>query len=737
MLRPRTPLGNSRPGRHSTLPVAAVLATLAASIVGVAAYGPTQAGAADVAATVRLSATADAFVSPYAPHRTTGSADYLTAGSRSAHRQVIYLRFTIPAADTGRIQAATLQLTRTSHHLSGTVIAHAVNSDAWQERSIDAANAPAVGATLDSQATGRATNTVSLDVTTAAQNTSVVDLAVTLTAPRGFAQFHSRESTGTGPRLTLTLGGSDTPAASVGTAGLSATADAFVSPYAPHHTTGSADYLTAGSRSAHRQVIYLRFTIPAADTGRIQAATLQLTRTSHHLSGTVIAHAVNSDAWQERSIDAANAPAVGATLDSQATGRATNTVSLDVTTAAQNTSVVDLAVTLTAPRGFAQFHSRESTGTGPRLTLTLGGSDTPTTPSPAPSPTLGNQPPQGGTTQGGTTQGGTTQGGTQSSSPSGSSGCTVSAKLVSSCGVWWGAAPMAYLNLPLSTSVPQEEQLANRPLDIVHTYHVNGQLFPTAAERAEALAPGSNRLLLINWKPATDMTWAAVAAGQADARIDALANYIDATFPYRFFLTVWHEPENDVIATPGSGMTAADYAAMYRHVVLRLRRDGVDNAVTVMNYMGFDKWAVTSWFGQLWPGDDVVDWIGLDPYGTGATSGYTAQDFPTLVNRPLDYFPGYYTWATTAHPGKPIMLAEWGVVQDPANPDGQARFFADVASELRSFPAIHALVYFDMPQPPSPGWVTSPDTTSTVLSSYRRLADSTAVAAARFTYAGS
>lgn len=275
--------------------------------------------------------------------------------------------------------------------------------------------------------------------------------------------------------------------------------------------------------------------------------------------------------------------------------------------------------------------------------------------------------------------------------------CPVSATLVPECGRWWGVAPLAHTDAALGPALRVEEDVAGRPLDILHTYHRNTSLFPDATERALALQTGRNRLLLINWKPATDMTWRAVADGGADTRIDRLASYTLANFRHRFFLAIWHEPENEVDETPGSGMTALDYAAMYRHVVERLRAKGLTYAVTVMDYIGFDKWANQPWFAQLWPGDSVVDWIGLDPYGAGAATGYNARDLATLVNRPEGSFPGYYTWATETHPGKPIMLAEWGVEFEPSRPEGQARFFADVGDQLHRFPRIKALVYFDVP----------------------------------------
>lgn len=236
-------------------------------------------------------------------------------------------------------------------------------------------------------------------------------------------------------------------------------------------------------------------------------------------------------------------------------------------------------------------------------------------------------------------------------------------------------------------------------MDVVHVYHRDGELFPTPAERASAFQPGKNRLLMINWKPATDSTWHQVAQGYADPRIDRLANHLNKTFRQRFFLAIWHEPENDVNQAAGSGDSAADYAAMYRHVVSRLRGDGVTYAITVMDYTGYAKWALKNWFASLWPGDSYVDWIGIDPYGSSSKTA-TTHDFTGLINHRDGSFPGYYTWATMRHPGKPIMLAEWGIAPAPGDPTGQARFFRSVIERLGSFPRIKAMFYFDSPTPP-------------------------------------
>jgi hypothetical protein len=55
-----------------------------------------------------------------------------------------------------------------------------------------------------------------------------------------------------------------------------------------------------------------------------------------------------------------------------------------------------------------------------------------------------------------------------------------------------------------------------------------------------------------------------------------------------------------------------------------------------------------------------------------------------------------YDWATHAHPGKPLMLAEWGA-DGSRHPDLKAAFFRSVTAELPKRPALKALIYFDSP----------------------------------------
>ncbi|MEV0132017.1 endoglucanase [Dactylosporangium sp. NPDC050688] len=303
--------------------------------------------------------------------------------------------------------------------------------------------------------------------------------------------------------------------------------------------------------------------------------------------------------------------------------------------------------------------------------------------------------------------------------------CGLNAKLVPGCGLLWGVAPGAFTDLPASQALGNFERTTGRPADILHSYHRGDEIWPTADEIAIVQQP-RKRILFANWKVAWNTTWADVAAGGQDARIDRAAARLRA-FPGKLFVALHHEPENDVRA--GGGMTARDYAAMYRHTVLRLRAAGVTNVVFVMVYMAYEPWCVQPWFGDLYPGDDVVDWIGMDPYLYARPGGYGHGDFAYLVDRTSDpaKWPGFYTWVTRTHGNKPLMVAEWGVYEHAADPAQKAWIYSTVRQQLGRFPAIKALVYFDSPNAPKGD--TRPDSSQAALAEFRKLAESTVFSA--------
>ena len=271
--------------------------------------------------------------------------------------------------------------------------------------------------------------------------------------------------------------------------------------------------------------------------------------------------------------------------------------------------------------------------------------------------------------------------------PPATPGCTLSDKLVPSCGAWLGAStPSRDGRYNYNAGLIEYEAVAQRTPNIIHFYKRGPKTFPTAAEIAAAERPGHVRsTLFYNWKPSNSQTWAQMAAGGADKAIDKVALGLKA-YPHPVFLTIFHEPENDELGN-GTGMTADDYVKMYRHVVLRLRQRGVTNAVFVMNYIGYARWA--SRVQAFYPGNDVVDWIAYDPYGFGGETSINK-----MLNSPSEAWPGFYNWATTYAPDKPLMLAEWGY--DLSSQPNAAAILDSAVPVLQSqFPRIKAFVYWN------------------------------------------
>ena len=300
--------------------------------------------------------------------------------------------------------------------------------------------------------------------------------------------------------------------------------------------------------------------------------------------------------------------------------------------------------------------------------------------------------------------------------------CYTGRKLVPTCGVLWGVAPGAHTESRGASALARFERKTGRHQAIYHAYHGGiRQLFPTPQEIAIAHQPGQRRVLFLNWKPES-ASWARIAKGdrRTDAFLDRLAVHIKKNFPEEFFFAVHHEGENDVRERAGSGYTARDYAAMYRYVIKRLRAKGADNIVSVLVHMAYVPHAAR--IDRMYPGDDVVDWIGFDTYAY-SDPGYGHGNFSEVFNRRLEgkrAWPGFYTWAGAKHPGKPLMLAEWGVWSSKRNTRYKADFYRRLGTDIRKFPRIKAMVQFETPSNQK-GQDSSVDSTSAALRAYRDL----------------
>ena len=460
----------------------------------------------------------------------------------------------------------------------------------------------------------------------------------------------------------LTGAGSALAAAAPATAGtvpalkLSANDDSYTSTGRRTATYGDADRLLVGRSNHDVSVAYLKFTVPAG--GPVTGARLALT-TIGGAAGPITVSRVPDNAWSESTLTATKAPALGRTVASVKATSAGTALNFDLSGEITGPGTYSLAVQSSAPNAVTRIRSAESTSGQPELIVTTAGGTTPT-----------------------------------GTAPSTTGECVTGALLVPSCGVLWGAAAGGFTEAPRDVELMRWEKLSGRTATIFHTYHKGNDPFPLKSEIAMTEDAAHPRVLLMNWKISYGSNWARVAAGEQDRRIDAFAVRAKA-YGKKFFLALNHEPEDEIIARTGSGMTAKDFAAMYRHTILRLRAAGVTNVVNVMAYMGNEKWMAQSWWKDLYPGDDVVDWVGLDSYVSAEKGYYHYGMFADLLDRAATDGQGFYDWATTKHAGKPMMIVEWGVYHRLRRVVDKSPAFASVVPELAKRPAIKAISYFD------------------------------------------
>lgn len=253
-------------------------------------------------------------------------------------------------------------------------------------------------------------------------------------------------------------------------------------------------------------------------------------------------------------------------------------------------------------------------------------------------------------------------------------------------------------------AIARVESQIGRKFRIDHRYYRWDAPIPTSYD---AWTSQEGRIPFLNWnarrRNGTVVTWSRIASGAEDSWIEARADAFE-TFGKPLYLSFHHEPEDDVTAF-GS---AADYAAAFRHVVDVFRARGVTNVTFVWTMM---SWTFTiAKAAPFYPGDAYVDAIGTDGY-----NWYPGK--PNTRWRSFDWIMTPSRNFAIAH-GKPLMVVEYGVQEDPAVPGRKGAWFREMLATVKAWPEVVALIYYDSPiiYP----WMT--DTSASSMGGYREIA---------------
>lgn len=197
----------------------------------------------------------------------------------------------------------------------------------------------------------------------------------------------------------------------------------------------------------------------------------------------------------------------------------------------------------------------------------------------------------------------------------------------------------------------------------------------------------------VTWEPwgahGEAITLAQIEAGQWDAYIDTWAQAA-ARQGLPFMLRFGHEFNGDWYpwCLVNNGSNGEAYARVYRRVVARFKAAGAHKVQHVWCFNNASQPAA-AWNDPrfAYPGDDVVDWIGIDGYNFG-----TSQSWSRWTSF-SDVFSGALATAQAISPRKPVVLAEMGCSETGGD---KAAWIARMAADLARMPSVRAFTWFDI-----------------------------------------
>ena len=255
------------------------------------------------------------------------------------------------------------------------------------------------------------------------------------------------------------------------------------------------------------------------------------------------------------------------------------------------------------------------------------------------------------------------------------------------------------------TDHPRIEQLEAAlvaPFDIVSVYFAWQRGLDAAIFEELRTILAANRTPLVTWEPwrgpvaagdqpANDPAFslARILAGEFDAYIQGWLSEL-ATLPGRVYLRPLHEMNGNWYPWCGTtnGNDADDYVLVWRHLRSLADRVGVRNVTWVWSpYVVSVPDTDANALEAYYPGDDYVDWVGLDGYNWGLSQSWSQwQEFDEIF--------GAAYRRVVALTRRPVMLAELGASETGGSKAGWiSRTFAGIA--LR-YPRIEAVVWFDV-----------------------------------------
>ena len=272
--------------------------------------------------------------------------------------------------------------------------------------------------------------------------------------------------------------------------------------------------------------------------------------------------------------------------------------------------------------------------------------------------------------------------------------CSPLSDMMNPCRPFLGATVANYPDAPagVKNQISYHESQIGHQLDLIHDYRGAGTSSLTSDDIY--FANRANTTLFIDWKPSTN--WGSAGGGDANvnATIDSMASSIKTNVHKQMFLTINHEPENDVsggatgcTTYKGTSGTPAQFVAMWQNVYNRFKADGVTNIIWSTDYINYPTWDCM--ITQLWPGNSYVDWVWFNAYqgSEGLTWNGNVSHFYNLLTSKND--------ATHDYLSKPWGIVEWGTTGQTLTNEESYYDQAAAAVTANTFPKLKGYMIFD------------------------------------------
>jgi hypothetical protein len=227
-------------------------------------------------------------------------------------------------------------------------------------------------------------------------------------------------------------------------------------------------------------------------------------------------------------------------------------------------------------------------------------------------------------------------------------------------------------------------EMVGRQPDIVMWYRDLGQPLMYSNEIKNLGATGQTPL--VTWEP-YEQSLPEIASGSDDKYLHEAAA-VAKSWGKPMMIRFAHEMNGNWYPWGASSATSttssSSYISAYRHVVDVFRADGAQNVKWVWspNVQEATKYQMTPYF----PGDDYVDYVGLDGYNWGTNNGESWQTFEQV-------FASSYATATQLT-GDPVIVTETG--SSEAGGDKAAWIRTSFMTTIpQKFPRISAVIWFN------------------------------------------